>query len=216
MGTDDDDKRVKDMLGSTSMADLQRWFGLPSFTQLAEEGKVAEVPEDPYKEARERIAKAIAAIEPWFLEGIFARHEKAQTLLTFKPTIDLRVRLDMEMIDQAAAVGRTAAEPREIERPADIEDDLRDRAPQALLRDLHRVESSFDKQYEVYDAEAMQPITVGREAAEMMATDLKLPPFDRPAGSNLAALMSDVVTERRRPWNELIQRNRMANRRIQE
>ena len=217
MATDDDDKRVKDLLGETSLAELQRWFGLPSYTELEEQGKVAEVPaEDPYKEVRERREKALAAIEPWFLEGIFRRHEKPWSLIQFKAMIDVKVRLDMELFDESMATARAAAEPRERERPEDIEDDLKDRTPQALLRDLHRVESFFDKQYEVYDEEAHQRYSVIDEVARVMATSMKVPPIEGLPGTDLRAVMADSIEERTRPWTELPKRNRMVNRRIVE
>ncbi|MBL9016902.1 MAG: hypothetical protein JNL83_22125 [Myxococcales bacterium] len=217
MATDDDDKRVKDILGEASMADLQRWFGLPSYTQLEEEGKADELPaDDPYKEARERRERALAAIEPWFLGAIEARAEKPWTVLTFKPLIDVKVREDVAMFDASVAVARLAADPREVERPEDIEESLNECTPQALLRDLHRVESFFEKQYEVYDAEAHQRFNVVDEVAQVMATDLTLPPLDDLPGTNLKALMADVLEERALPWTELPKRNRMVNRRIVE
>jgi hypothetical protein len=216
MATDDDDKRVKDMLGETNLADLQRWFGLPSFTELAEQGKVAEVPEDPYKEARERRERALAAVEPWFLAAIKHRHEYAWSLLEFEATIDVKVRLDMELFDESMARSRATAEPREIERPEDIEENLAERTPQALLRDLHRVESYFEREYEVYDAEAHQRFNIVSEVAAMMATDLKLPPLENLPGADLRALTAESVEELTRPWNELPKRNRMVNRRIVE
>jgi len=217
MATDDDDKRVKDILGEASMADLQRWFGLPSYTQLEEEGKADELPaDDPYKEARERRERALAAIEPWFLGAIEARAEKPWTVLTFKSLIDVKVREDVAMFDASVAVARLAADPREVERPEDIEESLNECTPQALLRDLHRVESFFEKQYEVYDAEAHQRFNVVDEVAQVMATDLTLPPLDDLPGTNLKALMADVLEERALPWTELPKRNRMVNRRIVE
>lgn len=218
MATDDDDKRVKDVVGEMSLADLQRWFGLPSYTQLEEEGKTAALPpDDPFKEAREQRDKALAAVEPWFLAALHRRHEYAWShLLTFEQIIDTKVRLDMELFDEDMANTRTTAEPREMERPQDIEDELKDCAPQALLRDLHRVESSFEKQYEVYDAEAQTRFNVVDEVAQLMKQDLSLPPLDTLPGTDLRAMMAEVLDERARPWKELPKRNRMVNRRIQE
>ena len=214
MATDDDDKRVKDMLGEASMADLARWFGLPSYTELEEKGKVAELPpDDPYKEARERRDKALSAVEPWFLAAIHQRYEHAWTLLMFEQTIDVKVRLDIAVIDELLAAGRAAADPREIQRPEDIADQMEEATPQALLRDLHRVESSFDKQYEVLGDDAPRLFT--DDAAKMMKANLKLMLDARP-GADLRVFMGDVLDERKRPWAELPKRNRMANRRIQE
>ena len=217
MATDDDDKRVKDMLGETSMGDLQRWFGLPSYTALEEEGKTAELPEDdPYKEARERRERAMASVEPWFLSAIEGRHEKPWSLLKFQQVIDVKVRVDMELFDESMATARAAAEPRERERPEDIEDHLKERTPQALLRDLHRVESYFERQYEVFDSEAQQGFKLIDDVARMMSMNLKMPPLDDLPGTNLRVMMADVINEREQPWTELPKRNRMVNRRVDE
>ena len=217
MATDDDDKRVKDVLGEVNLADLQRWFGLPSYTALEEEGKLAQLPaDDPYKEARERREKALAAVEPWFLNAILQRHEKPWSLIKFQVVIDVKVKVDMELFDESMATTRLTAEPREVERPETIEDSLKECTPQALLRDLHRVESYFDRQYEVYDSEAHQRFNIVDEVARMMATDLKLPPLDDLPGTDLKVIMADSIAERTRPWTELPKRNRMVNRRIEE
>lgn len=215
MATDDDDKRVKDMLGDASMADLQRWFGLPSYTELEEKGKTAELPpDDPYKEAREKRDKALSAVEPWFLAAIHQRHEKPWTLLMYEQTIDVKLRLDMALFDDSMVTARGAADPREMQRPEDIEDQMQDVTPQALLRDLHRVESFFEKQYEV-QGDAEQHKLFADDAAEMMKTDLKLR-LDVLPGTDLRVIMADTIDERKRPWAELPKRNRMPNRRIQE
>lgn len=217
MATDDDDKRVKDVLGTTSAADLERWFGLPSYTALEEAGKTAQLPDDdPYKEARERRDRALAAVEPWFINAIHARHESQWSLLTFEQTIELKVKTEMGLFDASMATSRATAEPREVERPDAIEDDLNECTPQALLRDLHRVDRSFEIQYEIYDAEAGARYQTGNQAAEVMATDLTLPSIEDHPGTDLRALMGEILAERSRPWAELHKRNRMVNRRITE
>lgn len=219
MAPDDDDKKVKDMLGeTTSLADLQRWFGLPSFTELEEKGVEPAPVEDPDIIAiRERRARALAAIEPWFLDGLNDRAEKPWSLIKFKPIIDVKVRLDMEMVDHGMIAGlRVIAEPRELERPESIEDDLRDRTPQALLRDLHRVESFFEKAYEVYDAEAMERLDGQAQVESAMATNWKLPPLGDPPSVELTRLFAEVRQERTLPWRDLPKRNRLPNRRVSE
>lgn len=218
MAPDDDDKKVKDMLGETSLADLQRWFGLPSFTELAEKGVEPPPVEDPDIIAiRERRARALAAVEPWFLDGLNTRAEKPWGLIKFKPLIDVKVRLGMEMMDHAMVDGlRAIAEPREIERPEGIEDDLRDRTPQALLRDLHRVESFFEKSYEIYDAEAMERLDAIAQVDAAMATNWKLPPLGDPPSVELARILTEVRQERTLPWRDLPKRNRLPNRRVTE
>jgi hypothetical protein len=218
MVPDDDDKKVKDMLGETSLADLQRWFGLPSFTELEEKGIEPPAPEDPDIIAiRERRARALAAIEPWFLDALNTRAETAWGLIRFAPLIDVKVRLDMAVMDHAMVEGlRAVAEPREMERPESIEEDLRDRTPQALLRDLHRVESFFEKIYEVYDAEAMERLDAVAQVEQAMATNWKLPPLGDPPAVQLARIFTEVRQERTLPWRDLPKRARLANRRVSE
>ena len=218
MAPDDDDKKVKDMLGEASLADLQRWFGLPSFTELEEKGIEPPPVEDPDMVAiRERRARALAAIEPWFLDGLNTRAEKPWSLIQFKPVIDVKVRVDMALMDQRMVDGlRVIAEPREIERPEDIEDDLRDRTPQALLRDLHRVESFFEKSYEIYDAEARERLDGQAQVEQAMATDWKLPPLAEPPSVELTRILREVRQERTMPWRDLPKRNRLPNRRVSE
>ena len=217
MPTDDDDKKVKDVLGETSLADLQRWFTLPSYTALAEEGKAAATPEDDqYKEVREKREKAMAAVEPWFLADLQRRHERWWSFAKFEAEIDVKIKPDLGLFDASMATTWATAEPRERERPIQLEDDMTDRTPQALLRDLHRVESYFDRRYEVYDEEAHQRFNIIGEAAKIMATDLKTLPRDNLPGTDLRAMMAEVLEERARPWSDVPKRHNLVNRRIQE
>jgi hypothetical protein len=218
MATDDDDKRVKDVIGETSLADLQRWFGLPSFTEVEEKGGPPAAPEDPEMVAvQERRKRALAAIEPAFLDGLNHRAEKPWSLIRFKPLIDVKVKVDMTMVDIAMVEGlRAIAEPREIQRPEVIDDDLTERTPQALLRDLHRVESFFDKMFEIDGTAAEQRLDIVAEVNEAMATNWKLPPLPPPVGTELVAMFAEVRAERTQPWADLPKRNRLPNRRVSE
>src|SRR3954469_1558056 len=144
MPADDDDKRVKDLLGAAEIADLERWFGLPSFEQLADEGKQALVPEiDPeVLEVRKRRDAAMAAVDPALLSRILYRvEEHPETLLDFRAVIDVHVK-DVALFDETMVdKGFSIAEPREVEISDELRDDLKECTPQALLRDLHRAET---------------------------------------------------------------------------
>src|SRR5262245_45701839 len=89
----DDDPKVKDLLDDATRADLERWFGLPSFTQLAEEGKPAAIPEqeDPEQvERRERREKAMAAVDPAIVDRHFRRYDVApESVVQFRARIDV-------------------------------------------------------------------------------------------------------------------------------
>src|SRR5437870_4652205 len=69
-------------IDATTQADLARWFGLPSFSEVAERPLA---PEDPEVAAvRERRAKATAAVDPALLERIRIRtEERPETLIKF-------------------------------------------------------------------------------------------------------------------------------------
>ena len=205
----DDDKTVKQMIDAATRAELERWFGLPSFERLADDGVVVEDPEDAL--ARERRARATAAVDPALLDAMHQRNEvRPSTLVKFTPLIDVTIKTEMGSFDHAMAERQlSVGEPREIEVPEELRDDMKDVAPQALLRDLHRPESSFDKQFELYDAAAEQRLDIVAEVAQAMATSWKLPPLDptTPFEEQRRLLAADRAV-RRRPWTEIPMRNR--------
>lgn len=216
---DDEDKRIKDVIGETSLADLQRWFGLPSLADLAEQAAAPpQKTEDPgVKAVREQREKAIAAVDPALLAAIGARAEVAWGLIQFQATIESKVDLEMAFFNQAMLDKlSTIAEPREVERPEDIEDELKDRTPQALLRDLHRVETFFEKTYEVVDAAAEQTLDIVAEVKSAMATNWKLPDLGDPSHVMIAKVVREVREERTLPWADLPKRANLPNRRVTE
>lgn len=200
---DHDDKTVKQMLDAATRAELERWFGLPSFDQLAEDGKQAAPPVDPEMEAaRERRDAAIAAVDPALLEAHRQRTELRAELLEFKvalePFVDPSIALfDPTMADRAG----TIAEPREVEIPQQLEDDLKDCTPQALLRDLHRTEQTFEKVFEI-DTEGHRPIDIVAVVAEAMST--RWAPALHSVGLDEArAELREAQRLRRQPWAEI-------------
>ncbi len=218
MSTDDDDKRVKDILDAGQMAALERWFGLPSFDQLAEQGKPAAEPEiDPeVLEVRRKREAAMAAVDPALLQRILFRvEENPETLRNFEAKIDVHVREDVGMFDATMAEkGFSLAEPREVEISEDLRDDLKDCTPQAQLRDLHRPETFFDKLFEIVDPIAEERVDLVAEIATAMRTRWTLPrrelgPFDEGM-----ALWREARTDRYRSWTEALLK--MPNRRVEE
>lgn len=222
------DPKVKELLGrpledvvdEITAAELQKWFGLPSFAQLQERGvPVPQPEEDPDIVAvRERRAQAMAAVDPTLLDAIHHRTQVSpETLIKFEAKIDVHVnpaisRVDMDMVDRRML----SQEPRMVERPPDIEDELRDSTPQALLRDLHRVEVEFDKTFEVVDMAAEQTLDVVAEVAEAMRTNWKLPPLDETPSQVLQRLLGEAREEIRLPWTEIPSRMNLPNRRVTE
>jgi hypothetical protein len=105
---------------------------------------------------------------------------------------------------------RSVAEPREIELPEELQDDLRECTPQALLRDLHRAELDFDKVFERVDMSAEQRFDIVAAVAQAMATRWTLPPLRRSPFYEARALILELRDDRHRPWTDI----KMPNRRV--
>jgi len=213
MADNQDDKKVKDLIDEATRADLERWFKLPSFEQLAEQ----EVKPAPSAKEAERLAirkrydDAIAAVDPAMLEAHRRRVETLAEVSKFKPLIDVRVdpsivRIDLSLIERQHSM----VEPRDFERPPSVEDDLRERTPQALLRDLHRPELDFDKAFEVVDMNAEQRFDIVAAVAQAMATRWTLPPFGKSPFHEARAAILEGREYRGRPWTDI----KMPNRRV--
>lgn len=212
------DTALEEIVDAVTAAELEKWFGLPSFQQV-DEGARAPATEDPDIAAvRERRQRAIAAVDPALLEAHRRRMEAPEALIRFKPAIDLRVDPGVALLDVGMIENRLrVAEPREVERPEDIEDQLReDNTPQALLRDLHRPELEFEKTFEIVDAAAEQKIDVVAAVQEAMSTSWKLPPLGDTPAVELRALLAELRAERDAPWPLIPTRTNLPNRRVRE
>lgn len=217
MPTDDDDKKVKDALDAVTLAELQKWFALPTFEQAAEQQPAQPRETDAeMAAARERRDKALAAVDPALLARIMSRTEGSlETLLGFAATIDVQIDPEMALFDATMADQvATIAEPREVEISDELKDDLRECTPQALLRDLHRSETDFDKTFEIVDAAAEQRFDIVAEVASAMRTSWKLPPLDDSPWVQTRRLLDEVRAERRKPWTDALKA--MPNRRVSE
>jgi hypothetical protein len=227
MGTDDDkkDPTVRDLLAGESLdeivddatrKELERWFGLPSYEELEAKG-VELPPEDPEIAAvRERRAKALEAIDPRLVDFIHTRYEdQAEKLLVFEAQIDVCVDPDISLLDRAMLEKvYTVGAPRDVERPEDLEDDLKDVTPQALLRDLHRPETDFALTFEMIDMAAAQRLDIVAEVDKAMRTSWRLPPLGRSPFVECRELVEDVRRERSLPWARLPQELQLKNRRV--
>jgi len=213
---DDDDKKVKDVLDAVTLAELQKWFTLPTFEQAAEQQPPPAEADAELVAIRERRDKALAAVDPALLDRILFRVEtNPETLLRFAATIDVRIDPEMAFFDEKMADNvATIAEPREVEISDELKDDLRECTPQALLRDLHRPETDFDKTFEIVDAAAEQRFDIVAEVATAMRTSWKLPPLDESPWVQSRRLLDEVRADRRRPWVDALKK--MPNRRVSE
>jgi hypothetical protein len=200
--TDDTDKKVKDLLDAGTRAELERWFGLPSFEQLADQGVKPEPPEDPeVVELRRRREAAIAAVDPRLFASILRRGAPPLAVLQPRREVKLHIDPDVACFDQTVLDRQQRiADPRELERPSDIEDVLRESTPQALLRDLHRPVLDFNKAYERVDL--IDLVDAAAEVAVVMASSTKLPSSPSRA-KEAAALLLELRAERKRPWTEI-------------
>ncbi|MGN6104074.1 MAG: hypothetical protein ACTHU0_03150 [Kofleriaceae bacterium] len=212
-----DERTVKELIDSATLAELQRWFGLPSFQQVEEAAAPAAPAIDPEILAvRERRAKALESVDPAFVEKHRVQFEVLPaSYLKFEATIELASEREIALLDRGMVDRQhTIAEPREVEISEQLRDDLRECAPQALLRDLHRPEIDFEKTFEVIDIAAEQRLDIVAEVAHVMATSWKLPPLeDLPSRSLASTLRAHHAESWRLVYQQLAS---MPNRRVQE
>src|SRR5438132_941147 len=141
----DDDPKVKDMLDAATRADLERWFGLPSFQEVPEQPaakadrSLPRADDDPDVIAvRERRAKAIAAVDPKLLDEHRRRTEPPPDLIKFAATIDVVANdpsvIDTTMIDRLYTPADIHEQEWELFEP--LRDVMTEVTPQAILRDL--------------------------------------------------------------------------------
>jgi hypothetical protein len=158
-----DEPRARDIASSKSTADLEDrldpetiaqlagWFGLPSFEQLEEqeaERVRAAAEADVWAERRQLHARIEGDADPRVLALLDRWRDAGHGLLAVPPPPELHVALDLVRVDQLADHMGSIAEPRENERPEWIEDVVAVQTAQAILRDLHRPETTFDIVYE--------------------------------------------------------------------
>jgi len=218
----DDDRKVKDMLSEelpldpATQADLARWFGMPSATQLEEEGKQPAFADEDMAVVIERREKALANIDPAFVRTLLDRTEhRPSPIKPIAHPVDVVVNenlalFDHGMVDRALQI----AEPRELELSEELRDDLKECTPQALLRDLHRPELVFDKTFEVVDMAAEQRLDIVAEVKSAMRTSWKLPSFPRKPVDESRDDIAGAQATRRQPWSSFLPF--LPNRRVRE
>jgi hypothetical protein len=150
--------------------------------------------------ARERRETATARVDPALFESLCRRADVELLPVRVPPKLhaDKRItQIDLERVEQ---IHTAIAEPREVERPEFIEDALKEVTPQALLRDLHRSEETFDKSFEIVDMAAEQRFDIVAEVAQAMSTDLRLPPLGPGGFREGYALVQEAQRLRRTPF----------------
>ncbi len=212
---DDDDPKVKQLLDPATQADLARWFSLPSFQEVAEQPAREQVVDEEMKAVIERRDKALANVDPALVDSLFRAEHTPDALLKFKPTIDVIVdeqfgSVDEQMIDRVGSI----ADPREVEISEELRDDMKECTPQALLRDLHRAELYFDKQFERSDVTEGLRVDVVAEVATAMKTSWKLTELGPSPVAEGRALLADLRAQRRSKWTDVLPT--LRNRRVNE
>jgi len=154
----DDPAAHSEALDAQTLAELQRWFGLPSAMDL---------PAEPEPEELSRREAAMAAVEPEFLAYLH-RHDARLPLMMEPAHLELRTKEDLATIPERFNALGKIGEPREVEISYLLTDDLREVVPQALLRDLHRPEEFFAIYYELTQVSAGIP-DVRRDIAAAIA-----------------------------------------------
>jgi hypothetical protein len=135
----DDPSAHSSALDAATLAELHRWFGMPAAMDLAPE---------PAPEFEVRRQAAMAAVDAGFLaylQRIDARLPRMMEAAHLELQTDETLSTIPERFVGAGRIG----EPREIEIPMQLENDLKECVPQALLRDLHRTEEYFQRFFEI-------------------------------------------------------------------
>ncbi|HSD90168.1 MAG TPA: hypothetical protein VLB44_21705 [Kofleriaceae bacterium] len=216
----DDDRKAKDFIDAATQRDLERWFGLPSFTQLQDEGKTVEAPTaamDPEMAAViARRDKALAAVDPALLEDIIGRHDiEPEDVLLFDAQLEVHVDAKFGVVDEVLLARAAAiADPREYELSDELKDDMRECTPQALLRDLHRSERDFDKAFEIVDAMEEARVDVVGEVKTAMTTTWRMPRPEAPPLDESKRIWQDVKARRQVPWTDYLRS--LPNRKTRE
>lgn len=209
---------LDEVVDAATAAELEKWFGLPSFQEVKEReaAAAAAAAADPeLVETLERQANAIAAVDPEFLAAVLRRIAHYDDRLELRMSIVLHVGRSIALFDPSMADrGFMMGQPHEVEISEELKDALEECSPQALLRDLHRPELAFEKTFEVVDFG--QRIDGVAEVSAAMAADLKLPPLDRSPFYQTAHLLDELRNVRKQPWPALFAAQFLPNRRVQE
>lgn len=233
--TDDDDKDPKvkalvardpsqpldQLVDAATAAQLERWFGLPSFAQV-EAGEVAAPPEpevDEFAEVRERRAKLLAEVDQELVARIERRHTPPEDLFKFTPDLE-PLEVTLTRFDSTAE-GKGIADERWYERSDDIISALEENAPQALLRDLHRLETEFPRSWnntdDDWDAEKPAPEPFLPDLVSLVDGLMKVRyKLELIAAPDVPHLLDDTRDEIKRSWVDLANSGKLYNRRVTE
>jgi len=202
------ESRADDDMDPALVARLEAWFSGPatSFPPPAGETATPGIPEPPEPEPEPQSKKALDAVDPGLLERLESQGARAAKLV--EPLSPPAHTLDpsISRFDFAVWGLQGIGEPREVERPDDVQFAVQERTPQAILRDLHRPVRHYGDIY-------LRPVDLGidRYGAHARAAIASLvyerryhvDPKQEPNGHR--ALLESVAERRAildRPWEE--------------
>lgn len=217
----DPSEPLERFVDAETAAQLERWFGLPSFAQV-EAGEVPAPPpppEDPYAEVRERRRKLLADVDMNLVETIENRHAP-RDISMFTPSLE-PYDGTIGLVDVAYAETRASlADERWCERPGDIVDALAESAPQALLRDLHRLETEFSRSWGsqddwMYEAAKPEPLLV--DISEKVDAIMRIRyRMERIHPPDIAHLLDETRADIDKSWVDVANSGALYNRRVTE
>jgi hypothetical protein len=216
----DQSQPLDQFVDPATAAQLERWFGLPSFAQV-EAGEVELVEsEDPevvaVRERRKRIAEEI---NPVLLAEIEHRLTPPDDLIKFSATIE-PLEAKIALFDPSYFESRSSiAEERIYDQPEDIHEAIKENTPQALLRDLHRLEVDFDQPSDGFTNMEDEPppepllVDVAAQVERIMTTRFRFVPT---AALEVTRLLDESRNEIQRSWVDIAKNGRLYNRRVSE
>jgi len=191
---------LESALSPDEVAKLAAWFGLPSFTQLADEGKAFDPDElTGGKERREARERALAAVDPAMIDRLERHTAAARRLPRFQA--QLAIRLDPSFATREPMEPKVL-EPTDVFIPPQLSDDLKEAVPQALLRDLHRLEEDYSLHYERHETALAGLDPVG-EVREILGARYRLDRPDTPSASGRREL-AKLRELRAAAWSEIL------------
>jgi hypothetical protein len=195
-------ERLEEELDPETIAQLAAWFGAPAAEVPGQNRREREDPE--LRELRERRSRATDAVDPALVTRLDARTSAGDEFIRLPAPPVLNLERPLNKLDMNVWKVRLG-EVREHERPEDIPDLLQDRAPQALLRDLHRPVLSWPL--------FLQPMDLGVDVAgqaaltqvtELVHTRYQVRMAERPIASRLAAReMTELRARLAEPWSKI-------------
>lgn len=193
-----------EQLDPQTVAQLAAWFGTPAVGDDLPMTE-AQQAEAEYLDNRQKNREKIEdAADPAFLAKFEAKRSQGDSFIKLPEALTLPIETALSKFD-LDTWGLPTVELREVERPDEIIDGLRETVPQALLRDLHRPVFGWQPLF--------LPVDVGvdiggadatRATHELVVTPYQVRMDEQPiASKDGAALLEDLQHRLDEPWDEI-------------